>query len=895
MNQLIQLWRRLLFYVRGDQLNRELEEEMRFHLEMKAAENLARGMPLEEARFAAQRQFGNQTLLREVSLDMWAFRSLEAFVQDLSYGLRMMVKTPGFTAVTVMTLALGVGTNTALFSMIDAVLLKTLPVERPEQLFFISHAGTQGQGAAPPYACFERFRNHTSYLSGIAAFSPSELKVSIDGQIEQVRAQLVSGNYFSVLGVPVVLGRPLTPSDDSVIGAGGPAGGVAVIGYDYWRRRFGLDPEVIGKVILIGKIPATIIGVTPPKFFGLSPGRDVDINLPLMLADPRLLADKGSGWFYAFGRLKPESSVAQARAELDAIFQGFMDEIAISHDVRKNFFDHIEFTAAGKGLDTLRIPYSKALLTLMVMVGLVLLIVCANVANLLLVRATARRKEFAMRLALGASRVRLVRQMFTESLLLVSLGGLFGLALARWSIALLIRFFSIGRSQMSLDLPLDSRLLFFTLGLSMLTGIAFSVAPAWRSARLDPGPTLKESTVTASADPSRLRLGKLLLVAQVALALVLLVGAGLFLRSLQNLKNLDAGFRSDGVLTLRIDSGARDYQVTQLNRLWQETLALVEAVPGVSSASLSTMTPLDGLDASAIIDLPGFTSNTERDKSLSINHVSPEYFTTLGIAILRGRPFNERDNESSLKVALLNETATRFYFGDRDPIGTKIRLTHPRTADPYEVVGVVADSRQVSLRQEIPRQLYLPTSQSLGRLARLTLAARTSDDPSRLADPIRNVIRSMGSDILVTNVVSLSEQVNQSLLQERLVSSLSGVFGLLALLLSCIGLYGVTSYNVMRRTQEIGIRLALGAKRSDVLRMLLWEGFVRIASGLALGLIASLAATRILVSLLYGVSATDPETFVGVSLLLTGVALVACYLPARRATKVDPIVALRCE
>ena len=804
--------------------------------------------------------------------------------QDLRYGTRMLIRNPGFTVAAALSLALGIGANTAIFSLIDVVLLKMLPVERPGQLYFINNVGARGGGGAPPYPCYERFRDQTRYFSGIAAFSPDDPRLDIDGQVEQVKGQFVSGNYFELLGVTTVIGRPIGPADDAA----------AVISHGYWRRRFGLSPEVIGRVIRVGRTPVTVVGVTPPEFSGLAPGREVEITLPIALAGMSL-TDTGSWWFEAVGRLKDGASVEQARAELDAIFQAFMGETPTSRDMRRDFFDHIELEAAGQGLGGLRTQYAKPLLVLMAVAGLVLLISCANVANLLLARATARRRELAVRMALGASRARLVRQMLTESLLLIGLGGLPGLLLARWSGALLVTFFATGRRQIFLDLRLDGRLLLFTLGLGLLTGVIFGLAPALRATRVDPGTGLKENAAAAAGDRGGRRLGKLLVVTQTALSLVLLVGAGLFLRSLQNLRGLDPGFRPHGVLTLRLDLGARDYQRAQQIGFWREALARARALPGVDSASLSALSPLDGRDRGVMIDVPGFTPVAERDKAVSLNHVSPEYFATMGIAVRHGRPFGEQDHESAPKVALLTETAARFYFGDRDPVGARIRLSRPRSLPAVEVVGVVNDARYRGLREQAPRLLYLPLPQSIDPAARLTLALRTPGDPAALVKLAREEMRALGADILVTDVITLEDQVNQTLLQERLVSLLSGVFGLLALLLACVGLYGVMSYDVARRRHEIGIRLALGAGRGDVMRLVLRESMLLVAIGVGVGLAAALATTRVIASLLYGLAPADALTIISAALLMAAVAAAAAYLPARRASRVDPVKALRPE
>src|SRR5215475_5216542 len=452
--------------------------------------------------------------------------------QDLRYGVRMLLKSKGLTVVAVLSLALGIGANTAIFSLIDAVLLKMLPVERPEQLYFIQNVGPRRpDGGAPPYPCFERFRDQNQAFSGLAAFASRNPKVNIDGQVEEVPGQFVSGNYFSLLGVNAVLGRTLSPSDDSVPGRGGQDGLVAVISYNYWTRRFGQRPEVIGKVIRFGNFPVTIIGVTPPDFYGLFPGREVNISLPISIEGAEMLAERTSWWFQAVGRLKPGAPVERARAELDTVFQSYMNETNFNAESRRENFARIALAPASKGLNTLRRQFSRPLQALMAIVALVLLIACANVANLLLARAAARRKEFAVRLAMGASRLRLARQLLTESLLLVALGGLLGLLFARWGSAFLAGFFATGRERLFVNLPLDYRVLLFTAGVALITGLTFGLAPALQATRTDPNPALKDGAGTSA--PSRLLLGKSLVVAQVALSLLLLVGAGLFVRTLQ--------------------------------------------------------------------------------------------------------------------------------------------------------------------------------------------------------------------------------------------------------------------------------------------------------------------------------------------------------------------------
>jgi predicted permease len=820
------------------------------------------------------------------------------FWQDLRYGARALLKNPGVAVVAVLSLALGIGANTAIFSLIDAVLLKMLPVERPEELYFIQNVGTRRpEGGAPPYPCFERFRDHTQSFTGLAAFSGMDPRVKIDGQLEEWRGQRVSGNCFSLLGVKAILGRTLSPADDAVPGKGGPDGWVAVISYNYWTRRFGRDPRVIGKVVQLGNNPVTIIGVTEPEFHGLGPGRAFDVLLPMMTAGVERLAEKEAWWFTAVGRLKPGVPLEQARVELDTIFQSYMDETSMSAESRREAFNRIDLRPASRGLNELRRQFSQPLQALMATVALVLLIACANVANLLLARATARRKEFAVRLALGASRFRLLRQMGTESLLLVGLGGLLSLLFARWGSAFLMSFFAAGRGRLFVNLPLDHRVLLFTTGVALVTGLIFGVFPALQATRVDPNPALKDSAGTSTR--SRSRFGRSLVVAQVALSLLLLVGAGLFLRTLHNLKNIDSGFRPEGVLTMPVSPEESVYQGVRLANLWKEALASVERLPGVRSASLSALTPLDGSDRGVGIEVSGYTLRTERDKGIRLNQVSPGYFQTFGIAVLQGRAFADSDNETAPRVALFNEAAARFYFGDRNPIGAQVRFVFdPRNEKPpapYEIVGVVKDARYQTLREPDTRMIYLPVAQKRDRLGRLILAVRAEGKPADLSHALSSAVRALGPDIFLTDIATLSERVDQSLVQERLVATLSLFFGLLALLLACIGLYGVLTYDVARRTQEIGIRMALGANSQRVVQLVLREALLWVTVGVVLGLGAALATTQWIESLLFDLKPHDPLTIGLAALVLLVVAAVAGYLPARRAARVDPLVALRFE
>jgi predicted permease len=899
MNRLGEFWRRLSYLWHGRSIDRDLEEEMRFHVDMKAGASAESGSP-EQVRRRAQVEFGGATLWREISREAWGWSWAEHLLQDLRYAARMLRHNPGFTTVAVLSLALGIGANTAIFSLIDTVLLRMLPVEKPEQLVFVENVGARGGGGAPPYPCFEQFRDRDHYLSGLAAFSHYDMRVSIDGRPEEVAAQQASGNYFAVLGVHAWAGRTFGPADDSIVGKGGPDGPVAVIGYSYWKRRFAGSPAVLGKVVQVQDRAVTIVGVTPPEFFGLRPGMPIDLTVPMMLAPAEMLRDRGAWWLNVVGRMKPGVPGAQARAELDSIFQAFMNsgssgKISGGDEFRHDYFDRIQLTPAARGLDRLRRQFSKPLLVLMALVGLVLLIACANVANLLLARTTTRNREFAVRLALGAGRSRLMRQVLTESLLLVGIGSLLGLLFATWAGRLLVAFFAAGHHGITVDLRFDARVLAFTAGASLLTGLLFGLAPAFRVTKTTLSPGLKEQGRGMIGLRPRLPLSKLLVVSQVALSLVLLIGAGLFVHSLWNLRNLDAGFHPDGVLTLKVKPDEKVYSEERRMALWKEILDRAARIPGVRSASLSVLNPMSGMDRGVLIDVPGFESHAVRDRAISLNHVTAGYFETLGTPLALGRGFTDADAANAPRVALLNETAARFYLGGRNPVGVGVRFPFGKEKPPYQIVGVVKDSRHNSLREEVPRMIYIPVFQAIDELRSLTLAVRTAGDPSGLASTVSREARAAGPDILTTDVATLANQVDQSLLEERLVSTLASFFGMLALLLASIGLYGTISYSVARRTNEIGIRMALGASATGVVRLVLRDAVLMIAAGMALGVPAAIAGGRYVQSQLFGLKAADPLTLALACLALAAVALLAGYLPARRASRVDPMAALRYE
>jgi predicted permease len=814
---------------------------------------------------------------------------------DLRYGARMLLKSRAFTAVAVLSLALGIGANTAIFSLIDTVLLKNLPVRAPEQLHQIAYSGQLGVREGGNFPLYQQIRDHNRSFSEVIACNPNQWKVTVRGETEVVAGQVVTGNYYSALGVVAVLGRTLTVADDQT-----PRGHpVAVVSHAYWKRRFAQDPGVLGQSLTINLVPFTIIGVTSPEFFGLQVGRSADITVPMSM-HPLVGSGAGlndrTGWWnlLVLGRLKPEVSAEQARAEVDLLLQQFLDEAQTRPQARQGFFQRAELMPASNGLAELRKQFSEPLHILMVIVGLVLLIACANVANLLLARAAARQKEVAIRLALGAGRLRLIRQLLTESVMLALLGGLLGILLAYWGANYLVSFIPQNGAPITLHFSPDLRVLSFTVAVSLLTGVLFGLAPALRATRLDLGPVLKDDARGLGGGRSRSRLGRLLVVAQVAISLILLIGAGLFVRSLQKLRGIDTGFDRKNVLMFTINAYGTGYRDTRLAALHRELLERVSLMPGVRSASLSNYSPITGWSQGRRISVPGFTHQSEEDWVIAVNWVGPNYFETMGIPLVAGRAFTIVDNEQAPRVAVISESVARYYFANENPLGRRITVSRPPEGGECEIVGVVKDAKFESLRGENRRLVYLSHLQGPAK-GLMTFALRTSSDPASLIAVARNEVRAVGKDIPITEVKTLAAQIDESLAQERLVATLSSFFGLLALLLSCIGLYGTMAYAVARRTREIGIRMALGAQPGDVLWQVMRETLLLVLIGVVMGLPVALAATRLIPIPLFGLTASDPLTIAMATTLLIAVAALAGYLPARRAAQVDPLEALRCE
>jgi predicted permease len=886
-------------------MERDLEDEIRSHLDMQIEDNLRLGMNQEEARYEALRKFGGVEHVKESYRDRSSLSAVDSTLQDLRCGLRMLWKDKGFTAIAVLSLALGIGANTAIFSLVDTVLIKMLPVKNPEQLVFLERGGVPlGPQRALSHAFFEQARAQRETLAGVCTFATDpRVNVAVDGQAEVAIAQRVTGGFFAVLGVNPLLGRNVTEEDDKVPGAHP----VVVISHRYWRRRFASDPAIVGKSISLNGHPFTIIGVTPPEFFGAVVGEAPDLWAPMMMSEQISPGDSIKQYFInpvypMLARLKPEVSEQQASTLLTGLLrQAALDEIGIEIELmspeRQQSFrqQNIALIPASRGFGgfgNLRMRFSEPLRILMAVVGLILLITCANLANLSLARATSRRKEIAVRLALGANRFRLIRQLLTESLLLAGLGGALGLALAWWSNSFLLALVASGRNPVSLNVTLDARMLMFTAAASLLACILFGLAPAWRATAVDLTPALQDSSRSAEGG-ARLGLGKSLVVMQVALSLSLLIIAGLFARSLGKLYTLDAGFKKENVLLVSTDPRMIGYQGKQVSALYQRLLERFKTIPGVRSASLGWAGLLseNWIKNLGTLHVQGRPAPSGAPNRPQIVNVGPEYFETVGMTILRGRSFTERDfdRESGQKAVIVNETFARYYFGEADPIGQ--RFGYNAAGDESEVVGVVKDTKHSSLRETTHGAFYTP---GFGERD-TTFQLRTTTDPTRIIAAVRQAAREIDANLPLYNIKTLARQVDESLAQERLIGTLSSFFGLLSLSLAGIGLYGVLAYAVSQRTREIGIRIALGAQPGAVLRIVLRQGLILTLLGVGIGLAASLGATRLLESQLFGVTPTDPVTFVVAPILLLTVALLAGFVPARRATNVDPLIAIRQE
>jgi predicted permease len=858
---------------------------------------------------------------------------MQTLWQDLRYGARMLMKQKGVTAIAVLSLALGIGANTALFSVVDAVLLKTLPVKEPERLaLFEWRAGrsfrTSGMSGYEEtslfrHEVFTRMRQAQaapdSPLSDFFAFaSLRELNAVVGQQAEVISAQAVSGGYYTGLGVQPVLGRAITDEDDRT-----GAAPVVVLSHQFWQERFSADPAVTGQPLKLNQQSFTIIGVTPPAFNGASQVSERPAVTVPIASEPLLQEGKswrlgtaneaGLWWLNVMGRLKPGATYEQARASLNSAFQAAAVEMMppprrSDEPAQLDSKDYPRLIAesGSRGMLNERRDYAPTIYGLFIVVALVLLIACANVANLLLARATSRRAEITVRLAVGAGRGRLIRQLLTESVLLAGLGGALGVLFALWGSSALVALTDkdTGLVPSNVDLSVNWRVLAFTLAVSLLTGVLFGLAPAWRATSVDLATSLKQSRRTTGAVS---RLSKGLIVVQVALSLLLLVGAGVFLRTLHNLQQVNLGFNQENLLVFRLQPEQGGYKDERLVQFYQQVFARLDNLPGVRAATFGHVALIARDNWANSILLPGEVEMTAPPRSTFRQMVRENYFATLEIPLLRGRNFTAQDDARAPQVAIVNQTFAHRFFPNDDVLGK--RITFRRDKRTVEIVGVVADTKYENQRKNIPPLLYTSWQQEGGGLGRMSFTLRTAGEPTALAATVRQVIRELDSNLPVTELSSQTARSQATLGQERLSARLLGFFGALALLLAAIGLSGVLAYSVSQRTNEIGIRMALGARVPNVLRLVIWQGMRLVLLGLAVGAASGYGLKRLvagqsfergtwqarMAEQLYGVSVTDPLTVAVIALLLIVVALLACWIPARRATRVDPLVALRQE
>ncbi|NOT59602.1 MAG: ABC transporter permease [Acidobacteria bacterium] len=892
------------------QREREFAEELESHLAFHIEDNLRAGMSPEEARRRALIKLGGVTLTQELHREQRGLPMLETLFQDLRFGLRMLRKHPSSTLIAILTLAVGIGASSALFSLFDALMWRTLSAPQPEQLVLFRRAESSNRTIYDvSYPIFERLREQPQVFTEVAAnwlIERSEPAANPGADSGQVRVGMASGNYFATLGVEAVSGRTFTPDDNRVPG-GHP---VAVISHGYWQSRFALAPDIVGRTLTLTGTTYTIIGVTPRGFTGEWVGRPADLWVPFMMASQVMPeVPGGSAKFPALviARLKPDVSQAQAQAASQLIYQqSLLAEAGSNLTAEQRQFiaqRRIELESAASGYSAQRQALTQPLAILAGMVGLVLLAVCANVANLLLARAATREREMAVRQALGAGRVRIARQLLTESLLLALAGGAAGLLFAVWGTNLLSAMLMAGPlstgiedNSLVLYLRLDGRVIACAALMCLFICLVVGLAPAFRSSQVALTAALKErSTGNAGRGRGRFSLGKLLVITQVALSLVLLVGAGLFLRTLRNLQSQETGFERNQLLMVWAAPVRTGRTVPALADFAQSVQQRLATLPGVQSVSVSTGGLLDGNvrgGQSETLQMQGQTPKP--GLAISSLGVSPGFFATVGTPLLAGRDFTAQDGETAPQVAILSETMARFFFGNENPIGKRFNAMGG-TGFPLEIVGVAKDAK-LGTPRDSRGAWYFPYRQN-ARFLRLNwcIALRTSGEPTTLTASVNQALRELDPSLPVLRFTTLEEQLNRVLAQERLLAALAGFFGVLAALLACLGLYGVIAYTVARRTHEIGLRLALGATPMNVLWRVLRESLWLALGGIALGIPAALAATRLISARLYGVSPNDPLTLVAAMLLMLGVAVASALVPARRAANVDPMVALRHE
>ena len=893
---------------RGKQRERDLERELRSDLQLETEEQRANGLSAEEAHYAALRAFGNTTFVKEEVRKMWGWTSMERLMQDLRFAARVLIKSPGFTAVAVLSLALGIGANASMFSILDNVLLKSLAAKDPSQLRIFmwdrhgdpagvkSHSGygitddagrhVDGSFSYPAYELFCKLPQ----FSDVVAFAQSQFTVTANEASDIAFGNYVSGNYFSGVGAQPLIGRSILPEDDA---PSSPR--VAVLTHLFWSKRFGSDPGVVGRVIQVNRQPVTVVGVMPPAFQGLQPGRAVDLFVPMrMVSEVYYKLDAPDYWWVqVFGRLKPGVSEEAATAAVQASLTNQMKLYAGEGAVKSSRLE-VVLEPGNRGVALFR---GSSKTTIYILTGaalLVLLIACLNLANLLLARYTARGKEIAVRVSIGASRWRLLRQMLTESLLLAAIGAAGGLLVAKVTIPLLLDFFA-GTSTLGLDPHIDGRALAFTTAAAIATALLFGTLPAWRATRINAAPALKESSGAAGIGGPRLSIGRYLVALQVSLSLLLVVGTGLFLRTLLNLAAIDLGFQTDRLLTFQTDPEKSGYKHDDAARIYRRLQERLEQIPGVQAVGISQLPLIGGVVTNGGVLLPG---DPQRRQTYFLD-CSDSFLETAGIPVVVGRDLNRADFDHAVRSAVVNETFVKKYLPRTNPIG---QIFEPPdwegkggAPEPFTIVGVAKDAHYRGVRDEVPPTAYVPFSARPPGDSRMVFMVRTRIEPLNLVAAVRKAVASVDANLPVAEVRTERDQIERSMGTERMFATLVTAFGAMALILAAVGLYGVMAFSVARRTSEIGIRVALGARSSNVQWLVLRQSLFLTLLGVIVGVPCALALTGLVKKLLFGIKPNDPVSLAGAVVVMLAVAACAAWIPARRAARVDPMVALRHE
>jgi putative ABC transport system permease protein len=897
------LLRRAWYVIRQRRLGDELAEEMDVHRALAQCDLEGRGVDPAEAAVAARRAFGSAALANDQSRDVWIPRALQGLGQDLRLAVRALAANRLVSAVAIASLALGIGANTAIFSLVNGLLLRPLPVSAPQRLALLS--GGLGPASGWPFAVWREVQDRANAFDGAIAWSSPRFNLSERGEMQPANGMFVNGDYFTRLGVRPIIGRSFTAADD--VRGGGADGPVAVIGYGFWQRRFGGAASAVGSTLMVERVPYTVIGVTPPDFYGTEVGRSFEVAVPIgtesLIHRNSALDDKSNYWLSIALYLKPAQSLDAANAILRSA-QPQVRAAATPPGLVPRFQEAIlkdPFTLerAAAGVSPLRQRYQRPLLALLVVVGLVLLIACANIANLQFARTTARRHELSVRVAIGASRWRVARALLAESTLVSVVGAALGMAIASRASRFLITQLSTTFNTVELDVSPDWRVLTFTVIVALTATVLFGVAPALRASSVAPGDALKD-TLRSHTDGAGGRVAAGLIVMQVALSLVLLVSAGLFVRTFARLAVRPLGFDTGRVAVVSVNAGRAHVDAANRIPFYYRLADALAAVPGVARAAASVVSPISSAGITNFVDVPGAPSMAETDRVAFVNFVTPGWFATYGTPIRSGRDVAARDSKSAMQVLLVNEAFARKFFQDREPVGKTVRFVTGRAnevAAPKTVIGVVADAVYRTIRDVPTPTVYVPLAQWSFPMPMtgITIGVRsTSDSPAELAHALGAALTHVDPE-LTFNVRPLADQLSASLTQERVVAVLSGAFGLLALLLAGLGLFGVTAYAVSRRRREIGIRMALGAAPVGVVRLVLSQVTALVGAGLVIGVAVSLWASRFVASLLYGLEPRDPATLIGAVVVLCAVGVLAAWLPARRAAGVDPAMVLRCE